>query len=196
MSAGADRFYNVVMDHGPGRQFSIRTLLLGIAAVGVVLAIGKLVGVVWMTLALWSLLLVVAHVAGAAIGHRRRSADPAAADPPHPAHLARGAPLPVLEERPNLLTRPAPLSAWVRHCTIGGSLLGGLGGLGGLWVLGVSSVNGLVLGTISASVLGGFFAFLISSFLAIASNAWDDATREDGGPARATQRAAQRRTDG
>lgn len=195
MSADAGRFYNLGMDHGPSRQFSIRTLLLGMAAVGVVLAIGKLVGVVWMTLALWALLLAVAHVAGAAIGHRRRNSDPASQEPPHPAHLARGAPLPVLEERPNLLTRPAPLSAWVRHCTFGGSLLGGLGGLGGLWVLGVISVNGLVLGTISASVLGGFFAFLISSFLAIASNAWGDATREDGEPARAVPRATQRPTD-
>lgn len=162
------------------RQFSIRTLLLSVAAIGVLMAIGKLIGAEWMSLALWIMLLVVAHVAGAIIGHRRRAADAADLDPPDPTHVLRGAPLPLLNSaRPHELVQTQPLARWVRHCTIGGAVLGALGGLAGMWFLGAASVNGLALGTISAAVLGAFFAFLASSFLAIAANAFDEARRDE-----------------
>jgi hypothetical protein len=162
------------------RQYSIRTLLISVAVVGVLFAIGNLIGAEWMSLTLWVGLLVIAHVAGAIIGHRRRSIDAAALDPPDASQLARGAPIPEQSEvRVTELARTQPLARWVRHCTIGGACLGALGGVGGMWVLGAASVNGLVLGTISAAVLGAFFAFMASSFLAIAANAFDEA-RKDG----------------
>ena len=162
------------------RQFSIRTLLLSVAAVGVLCAVGKLIGAEWMSLTLWVLLLGVAHVAGAIVGHRRRAVDSANFDPPDPAHLSRGAPLPELTAaRPSELTHQQPLARWVRHFTIGGSLLGACGGLVGMWLLGAASINGLVLGTLSAAVLGAFFSFLASSFLAIAANAFEEARRNE-----------------
>jgi len=54
-----------------------------------------------------------------------------------------------------------------------------LAGLSGMYFVGAASVNGLVLGTASAAVLGAFFAFLASSFLAIATSAFDQARRDE-----------------
>jgi len=76
------------------QQFSIRTLFLSVTAVGVLLAIGNLIGAEWMSLTLWILLLVIAHVAGAILGHRRRSGEVDNATTRDPASLSRGAPLP------------------------------------------------------------------------------------------------------
>lgn len=161
------------------QQFSIRALFLSVAAVGVLLAIGKLIGAEWMSLTLWVMLLVIAHVAGAIIGHRRRASETDSAETRDPASLLRGAPLPELAgSQPGELARPQPLARWVRHLTVGGAILGALAGLGGMWFVGAASVNGLALGTASAAVLGAFFAFLASSFLAIAISAFDQARRD------------------
>lgn len=161
-------------------QFSIRALLLSVAAVGVLLAIGNLIGAEWMSLTLWVLALTAAHVAGAIVGHRRRTADAAALQPPDANAVMRGMPLPeTTAAGPSRLSEPRPLARWVRHCTIGGAVLGALGGLGAMWLLGAASINGLALGTVSAAVLGAFFAFLTSSFLAIAMSAFDQARGDE-----------------
>ncbi len=161
-------------------QFSIRTLLLGIAALGLALAIGRMIGAAWMSLAVWTLLLVAAHVAGIVIARRRPDTGSESQGSLLDAQVARGGPLPILRHGvPHQLTESQPLAGWVRRCAIGGVILGALGGLAGMWLLRVTTAYGLILGTLSASVLGGFFAFMTGSFLAIAANAFGEATRNE-----------------
>ena len=166
------------MEKIPVWQYSIRTLLIGVAGVAIVLAIGNWIGALWMSLTVWTLLMIAAHVAGMLINRRRFSQ--AVLDQPHPDHLARGAPLPQLGKKDaSQLAEFRPLAGWVRRSAIGGAILGALGGLGGMWILRATNVYGLVLGTLSAAVLGCFFAFLAASFLAIAANAFGEARQDD-----------------
>ncbi|MDZ4780387.1 MAG: hypothetical protein SGJ19_09055 [Planctomycetia bacterium] len=166
------------MEKIPVWQYSIRTLLIGVAGVALVLAIGNWIGALWMSLTVWTLLMIAAHVAGMLINRRRVSQ--AVLDEPHPHHLARGAPLPPAGIKDaSQLAHSRPLAGWVRRSAIGGAVLGALGGLGGMWILRATNIYGLVLGTLSAAVLGCFFAFLTASFLAIAANAFGEARQED-----------------
>lgn len=160
-------------------QFSIRTLLVVVAGVALFCALGSWIGALWMSLAVWTLLMAAAHVGGLVVARRRPPPDHALDGPPAE-QLPRGAPLPASATRSaSQLARSRPLSGWVRQSTLGGSLLGALGGLGGMWILRAHNAYGLVLGAVSAAVLGGFFAFLAASFLAIAANAFGEARNGD-----------------
>jgi hypothetical protein len=162
----------------PVWQYSIRTLLISVAGVALLFAIGNWIGALWMSLTVWTLLMVAAHVAGMLINRRRFSQ--AVPDQPHPHHLARGAPLPHLGKKDaSQLAESRPLAGWVRRSAIGGAVLGALGGLGGMWIVRATNIYGLVLATASAAVLGCFFAFLTASFLAIAANAFGEARQDE-----------------
>lgn len=150
------------------------------AALGMALALGRLVGAAWMTLAIWLLLLAAAHVAGIVIARRRSDAGSRLPATILDTQVARGGRLPDLAlGAPQQLTESRPLAGWVRRCAIGGAILGALGGLAGMWVLRVHAAYGLILGTLSASVLGAIFAFLAASLLAIAASAFGEATQSE-----------------
>jgi len=163
----------------PAWQFSMRTLLIGVAGVAILCAIGNWIGAFWMSLTIWTLLMVVAHVGGLMIS-RRRPPQREVNELPPAHHLARGAQVPVAATKdPGQLAYARPLSGWVRQCTIGGVILGAMGGLGGMWILRAGNAYGLSLGTASGAVLGGFFSFMAASFLAIAANAFGEAKEGD-----------------
>lgn len=158
-------------------RFTLRTLLLSVGGLSVLFAVMSMLGTTASVLLIWMLLLVAAHVVANAWGvrapHAREEirADDRAPDP---------RPLPRL---------PAPLPRLAGHFGIGKLMIAAtclgavVGGIAGGYVLGriywpQVSIAAILLGTLSAAVLGGFFGFMISSFLQVFAKALSEATTE------------------
>ena len=157
-------------------RFRLRSLLIVIAAALVLLSLLARLDTAWSTVVLWSLALMAAHVAGAALGSNvyggkptlrveRRLVGPTIGN-------AKAAPT-------TRLGSARSLPGWLLAPACGGALLGGLlsTALIALACFHEAGVLGLTIAACSGAVLGALFGFLVGSFLAIASGAWREAER-------------------
>jgi len=152
-------------------QYNLRSLFAAVALVAAVFASGRYGGSAGLIAAATVAALVAAHVVGNALGTRLRDEvspqwnqkpEPAA---PQPIHMRQA----VAERR---LRERTPLGR-VIHITSGGAALVGavLGGLAlAFWT--EASAAGWLVGTFSSAVLGGFFGFMLASFLEMTLRAW------------------------
>ncbi len=156
-------------------QFGLRALFVGITVCGVLFALMSVLGLFWSAGLLLLLSLVGAHVIGNALGTRLRDGAPQAARRAEPrqaydATRPHVAPARRLQEN----TR---VHRWLLVVAALGAIAGGtIGALVLLEVLGEhTSLPALALGIGSAAVLGGLFAFLLSSFFLVFLRAWSEA---------------------
>jgi hypothetical protein len=157
---------------GGAFQFRLRTLLLTVTLCGAACALMHAIGPVWSVGCSFLLLLATLHVVGNAIGTRLRDDATAnaaieAADRPNcPPPLSIAAPA-----HSKRLAQRAPLGRWIGMLTVVGLAAGGT--LGEILYSGRVTPAGVIVGTISSAVLGGFAAFLAGSFLRVGfSAAW------------------------
>lgn len=145
-------------------QFRLRTLMLVVTACGAALAVMNAIGPVWSAIAIFFALLVMLHVVGNALGTRLREEATANAalesDPPPVFPAENFAPPPAKR-----LALHKPLGWGIAVVTAIGVLGGGT--LGEILFTGHATHAGLIVGTISAGILGGFAAFVASSFLRV-----------------------------
>lgn len=171
-------------------QFGLRAMFVGVGLLSVLFAIMGVVGPMGSTFIIWFLLLVAGHVSGNVSGTRkngRRNENHAhevgpmrpASEPSIADASAACARLPGLDRGTRL--RESTRLGWPMIVTTAvGTMLGGaLGATLLLLSLGGKDYTGVVLGSLSSAVVGGFLGFLASSFLAVALNAWQEAARGD-----------------
>ncbi len=145
-------------------QFRLRTLLIAVTACGAAFAIMNVIGPIWSTLFIFMILLASFHVIGNALGTRLR--DEAAAnsaidcDPPPTFPPATIAP-PAVKR----LAVHKPLGWGIAALTLCGALGGGA--LGEILFSGQATHAALIVGAISAGILGGLATFLASSFIRV-----------------------------
>ena len=156
-------------------QFTLRTLLLIVTALGCLLAVMTAIGSLWSLAILLLLALVLAHVLGNAVGTklRDRSVGREHADPAMTSHR----PLPRRELlSPKRLTERARPHWITLVFTAGGALAGGyFGGSALAASYPDATAAAVVVGFVSSGVLGGFAAFTASSFLWVARAALSEA---------------------
>jgi hypothetical protein len=157
-------------------QFSLRTLLLLMAAASVLFAVMAAVGARWSAVLVWFLVLISLHVVGNFWGSKvgRKGARLSHPGDPPPLTPARPAYAPSTR-----LRRHAGLATTTLGVTGSGSVIGGLVGGGLLWSAppGATGLLGFTVGTGSAAVVGGFLGFLASSFLDVTLRAFSEASR-------------------
>jgi hypothetical protein len=170
-------------------QFSLRTLMLWMALACGLFAILSRVGPLWSAAIIWFLVLVVGHVLGAVWGsHAKRSKispDDCESD-----GKALSSPRPVTFAPTTRLCKKTQLG-WIMPAVTGVAAL--LGGAAGGFVLislngGNVDLAGLLVGILSAAILGGFFGFLTSSFMEVSARALREAAGEQR-PAKSGRRA-------
>lgn len=160
-------------------RFSLLTLLIVMASISVLFAVMQRIGTAGSVLLVWGLLLIAAHVLANAWGSRRRSRQ-ALENQSSPAPTP-WQPVPTSAHAPaTRLREPTGISKVMFVFSVVGALCGGT--LGGI-VLATqywhqAGTLPVALGAISAAILGGFFGFLISSFVQVASRAWNEAATE------------------
>ncbi len=162
-------------------QFGMRSLFAFVTVCCVLFALAGVMGQLWALAVAWLILMTAVHVAGNVWGNRLRSAHGADRDLEAsinaPWRNSRPAAIPCASA--NRLRERAALG-WTRVVvsTLLALLGGGLGA-GLLWVVGWGRMNygSLLVGGVSAAVLGGFLGFLASSFLEVALRAWSEALR-------------------
>jgi hypothetical protein len=122
-------------------------------------------------------LLVAGHVVGNVLGTRLRDEvspqlNPKPIEQPRPASFVR----PIDIDR--RLRERTPLGRIILFTSAGAAVIGAL--LGGLalafWT--GASVSGWLVGSLSSGVLGGFFGFMLASFLEMTIRAWSQATKQ------------------
>jgi hypothetical protein len=154
-------------------QFRLRTLMLAVTGCCVLFELMKEIGPLPSVGLCFVLVLVGLHVAGNAIGTtvRDETSRGLAAERPQPATPA----LKRTANSPSRLRERTPLGSMVFVLTGLGAALGG--SLGSLAYAYWTDVNfaGLIVGSISAAILGGFFGFLTSSFSKMIFRAWRQA---------------------
>lgn len=147
--------------------------MLGVTGCCVLLGVMKEIGPLPSVGLCFFLVLVGLHVAGNAIGttarddtNRELAAERPQPAAPAPKHVANS---------PSRLRERTPLGFMVLVLTSLGAALGG--SLSSLAYAYWTDVNiaGLIVGSISAAILGGFFGFLASSFSKIIFRAWRQA---------------------
>ncbi|HEY2880828.1 MAG TPA: hypothetical protein VGJ15_00290 [Pirellulales bacterium] len=158
-------------------QFTLRTMFLVIAALGVLFAVMTVIGP-WASVGLlFALAMVGLHVAGNAIGTTLR-------DNNSPANIQFREPPRIDSEAVPVRHKTAPPRlcehkrlSWLNCIT---TVLGAVaGGYAGAIVLGVwasTPLRGLVLGCASSALLGGFLGFMAGSIVEIALAVWWQAT--------------------
>lgn len=174
--------------HQPGLrrpQFSLRALLLFVGMFCVLLALAKLIGGYATLVLVLFLLTVIAHVAGNAIGMQLRQHDGRHATNEHeraamgviePDQLGEHHFAPATQ-----LSRTQRLGWIVFGCVIFGVCFGGVVGAWLLhWAIAEKSTwANMSVGVIAFGVLGGFFGFLISSFVKVLFDANSEAIRAE-----------------
>lgn len=163
-------------------QFSLRTLMLGMALLSVLFAGISAIGPGWSILIGWCVALIAVHIAGNAWGTRNK----ARTAEPHPDDAIslrpRTAPAAAFAPTTRLSDNTGP-GMWMLTLACLGAAAGGAVGSYLLWK--PHSVPtfyvGYVVGVASASIVGGFLGYLTGSFLEIALKAWREAARHDGG---------------
>jgi hypothetical protein len=154
-------------------QFHLRTLMLAVTGCCVLLGLTKEIGPLASVGLCFFLALVGLHVAGNAIGTslRQEVNRELAAERPQPVAPARER----VATSPSRLRERTPLGWMVLLLTgVGAALGGSLGSLAYAYWTDVNTA-GLIVGSISAAILGGFFGFLASSFSKIIFRAWRQA---------------------
>ena len=168
-------------------QFGLRTMLIAVAACGVLFAIMQQVGLVWSVAIGWFLMLAAAHVAANACGSRSRRA-------PGERSSGGGASLNDSDARPNSSGTSAELAfapaTRLRQSTrLGramfavtgvGAIVGSTGGVTLLTLVnwGRIGASGIIVGGISCAILGALLGFLTSTFLGVSLRALREAAGE------------------
>jgi hypothetical protein len=162
-------------------QYNLRTLFAAVALLAGVCAAARYGGGAGFMVAATVAALVAAHVVGNALGTRLRDEVSPQFNPQPPTvprqDGTRNVTATIREHR---LHERTPLGRTI-HVTSGGSAVVAavLGGLA-LAVWTDASLAGWFVGTISSAVLGGFFGFLLASFLEMTLRAWWQASgRQD-----------------
>lgn len=174
---------NLAGDRSP--QFSLRALFAVVAVISGIFASAQLIGSVGAVVLAWFLLLAAAHVSANRWGSRVarqakiRAADvPAASSPQAPAHAVRqSACTPTTR-----LGARVPLGRSMLVVAVLGAVAGGAAG--GMLLsqvnLGNLALLGMLVGTLSSCVVGGFGGFLASTFINVGLRALAEALREPG----------------
>lgn len=159
---------------GPPR-FSLRALLLITAACGGLFALMSAVGAMWSMALLLIGGLVAGHVLGNSLGTRLRDGTTQAVGPRTNAH-------------PGMASQHIVAGRLTKHTRLGRGavVLTALGGSLGAFVGGLVSANvypeagpsAVLLGVLSAAVLGTLIGFIVSSFFLVLRDAWSEALRE------------------
>lgn len=162
-------------------RFSLRTMLVVVALLSMLFALMSVLETVYSVILIWSLLLVAAHVAANAWGTRQRRLNEATGLATDPAPQRAGteiihaalAPATRLRERMGI-------DRYMIAVTCLGAAAGGIAG--GMilerqyWQ--TAGLAAILFGAGSSAVLGGFFGFLVSSFLRVTLKALHEATQE------------------
>ncbi len=164
---------------GPPR-FTLRTLLLIVTLAGCLFGVMSALGTMWSMGMLMILCLIFAHVAGNSLGTTLRDqATRHAADERRERLLAN----PIALARPEApvpgqLTKSSRLNRVTLLMTAGGAIVGGaFGGTLSARLYPEAGIAALVLGVVSAAVLGGFVGFTVSAFISVARAALGEALR-------------------
>ncbi len=157
-------------------QFRLRTLLMAVALMSIVLAVLTRVTAAWAWGLLLGVLMIAAHVFANAWGTRQRN-EQTGHDPERPVGLSQQS----VTYAPNTqLSASSRRVSWVM--ILGTSLTALVCGSLGAWALAsayaaTDGYAGVVVGTISAGVLGGFLGFLCSTFYDHSRRALREATQ-------------------
>jgi hypothetical protein len=161
----------------PPPQFGLKSLLAVVAVLSIVLAVANQVGFYAAAVLLMVVLLVVAHVAGNAIGTSRRDSSPSQESGEPPATTMPGAPgfsMPLIQ--PTELRESVPLGRRVAVAMLLGAILGGALMAGATFPnwpkLGLA---GVAIVALSGGVLGAYAGFMASRFTAAFGRAWRQA---------------------
>lgn len=154
-------------------QFTVRGLLLATGLIACVLGLYEILGPTPATICLWFLALVAAHVAGNYRGTRQRGQAVAEAASGRPS----AGPAPRLRAPQRLQQRQA-LGWLAPGLSLLGALVASASTAVGLGLLSGFALPwpGVALAAGSAAVLGGFFGFLLSSFLLVSFRALREGT--------------------
>lgn len=168
----------------PNWQFSLRTLFISVAVVAGLLAIMAVVNALTSVLLVWFVLLVFCHVAANAWGSKskRRAMQPVGEHLPCdqlPKALTPAA-IPSAEVPRSHLSHRRALSWWLFLPIPAGAVLGAYAGVNMLYgdLASVPNWKTFAVTSVSSAALGGFLAFLVSSFLGVAIFAVFDAQRQ------------------
>ena len=162
-------------------QFTTRTLLAGTAACALLVVVLQAVGLVWGAAIIWFLLLIAAHVAGNLHGSHR-DLDAAGIAPRGAADRASP-----ISGGPGIAAACAPATRLrfskgfgraLLVLTIATAVAGWLFGTAVLLLLTRADAGGVLLGGLSAGILGGFLGFVAGSFAMVATRAFREAAHE------------------
>jgi hypothetical protein len=163
-------------------QFGTRTLLIGTALCAVLVLVLQHVSAVWGMTILWLLLLIAAHVAANMRGaHKSREASG------FERSEANGAGFSIVHRPMDVAQACAPATRLRDHRRFGRMLLivtlatacvGWLAGTAALVLATPADPGGIVLGGVSAAVLGGFLGFVSASFAMVATRSFREAVDE------------------
>ncbi len=183
-------------------RFSLRQMMVYVAILCVLLGMLAVVGTGAALALVVVVLVVVAHVVGTSIGTklrdgssvRRRWERQNNLTPEDPLLAASHKPVTLAElnlpTEQHLSVRGPAISRLLWFVALGATIGAGLGSVGlGLLLWQRITWAGLVVGGVSAGILGAWFAFLASSFYGITRSAWRAAV-EDHGEDRRRQMAA------
>lgn len=161
-------------------QFRLRTLLIAFVVISALMAGAVRLGPVWSLAIVWCALLVAAHIVGNAWGTKataRTSRELRAGthDPELP-NVGRHEPIPATR-----LHRSSGVGWTTVVLTTLGALIGGAAGAVGLIAAYAKDGHyvGIVVGLISAAVLGGFLGFMTATSLGKTISAWREAVEHD-----------------
>jgi len=161
-------------------QFSLRTMFLVVALLGLLFALMGLIGPMASGALLLALAVVGLHVAGNVVGTTLRNNAPVAPrqtieDPP------RVALVPAVPQRdlpPSRLSQKTGLGRFNGLCAGLGAIAGSAIGSTILEYSGDITVRGMVVVFISSGVLGAIFGLLFGCFLGMSLSAWWQASSE------------------
>jgi len=165
-------------------RFSLRTMLVVVTLLSLLFALMTVLETVYSVILIWSLLLVSAHVAANAWGTRQRRLNEAAGlasgDHARTRQLAASATIHAALAPATRLRERMGIDRYMIAVTCLGACAGGIAG-GMILEQHYWQTAGLVpilFGAASSAVLGGFFGFLVSSFLRVTLKALHEATHE------------------
>jgi hypothetical protein len=173
-------------------QFGLGTMLIAVAACGVLIAIMQQVGPVWSLAIGWFLMLAAAHVTANAYGTRARraarqsSSGNASTENPPPSAEAEDRPVASATDKQltfapaTRLRQSARLGRPMLALTGVGAIVGSSGGVTLLALVNWEriGVSGIIVGGISCAVLGALLGFLTSTFLGVSLRALREAAGE------------------
>ncbi len=160
-------------------QFSLRSLLLAVGVVFLLIALFDWVGTAWAVPLVFLMILIIGHVMGNVVGTRLRDAG-STCDRPQATSTAEATALGRVRMpsvRRSHLCDKTPLDRGVWLLVASGIAAAGLAGGTLLATLQWQDITwvGLLLGAVSAGILGGWLTLLAATFLHAAGRAWREA---------------------